>query len=73
MGEVVDIGDFGGETKLDIEPDKVLEGAVGQSLSDVIVIGYDKDDTLYFAASSGDPCKTLWAIEQAKQWLIENG
>jgi hypothetical protein len=67
---VVDIGDFGGETRLDIEPDKVLQGAVG-NLTAAIVIGYDKDDNLYFASSYGYTPDTLWAIEQAKQALID--
>jgi hypothetical protein len=70
MGEVVDIADYGGETRLDIDPDKVLMGAVGH-LGSVVVIGWDKDDQLFFAASNGYNPDTLWLIECARRALID--
>jgi len=57
---------LGGYTKLDIDPDNVLDGAKG-ALSTVIVIGHNKDDdTSYIAASTADKKRLLWMIEQFK-------
>ena len=58
------------ETTLDIEPDRVLEGPIG-SLESAIVIGVNKDGTLYFSSSMGDNAHTLWLIKKAEQFLLE--
>lgn len=50
MGDIVD---FTGQTTLDIDPDRILEKAIGQ-LQEVIVIGIDKDDEYYYAVSSAN-------------------
>jgi len=63
MTNVIPLGDY---TKLDIDPDNVLEQAKHQ-LSTVIVIGHNKDnDTSYIAASTADKKRLLWMIEQFK-------
>ena len=67
MGDVVQ---FNGDTRLDIEPDLVLEGARG-NLQEVLVIGYENDE-LYVAFSSGDIGKNLLLMELAKKLLLED-
>ena len=63
MTNIIPLGCY---TKLDIDPDNVLDGAKG-ALSTVIVIGHNKDDdTSYIAASTADKKRLLWMIEQFK-------
>ncbi len=59
------------ETTLDVPVNLVLERALDASLTEVIVIGYDKNDELYFASASGDAPSILWAIEKAKETLLK--
>lgn len=67
MGEVVD---FNGITKLDLDPDRVLDSAKGK-LDSAVVIGFDKDGDLYFASSKADGGDVLWLLEKAKKELLE--
>ncbi|MGZ5029002.1 MAG: hypothetical protein ACXWAT_00875 [Methylobacter sp.] len=60
---------FNGPTKLPIEPDKVLHGAVGE-LDKVLVIGLHKDGSAYYASSTSDGGDLLWMIEQLKTKLM---
>lgn len=66
MGEVVDLPCI---TTLDIEPDKVLNGAVGE-LSTAIVIGYEHDGGEYFASSITNRAEILWLVERFKQMVL---
>ena len=58
---------FNGHTKLDIDTDKVLEGAKGK-LSTAIVIGYcdNEPNGMYFASSTADIEKVMFMIEKVK-------
>lgn len=58
-------------TKLDIPPDRVLEGAKGE-LERCIVIGRKEDNSLYFASSITDAGKILWLLEKAKTALLNH-
>ncbi len=60
---------FNGITRLDIDPDVVLEAAVGK-LEGVVVIGYDKDGEEYFASSYADGAPPLWLLERLKLQLL---
>ena len=66
MGEVVD-GNF--ITKLDLDPDRVIEGAIGE-LDEVVIIGVAKDGSEYFASSKSDGGDVLWHLERAKLKLL---
>lgn len=70
MGEVVDLSVV---TKLDIPPEKILRKAIEKCLTTVLVIGWDAEGELYFAASSPDGGDALWLIEKAKKRLLEIG
>lgn len=60
------------ETRLDIPPDRVLEGAVGE-LSCVVVVGYDHAGDYYFASSTADDERVLWLLEQLKRRVLDPG
>lgn len=63
MSNVIPIG---GYTRLDIDPDKVLEGAKNK-LSKVLVIGYESEsDNIYFAASTSNTAELLFMLEKFK-------
>lgn len=61
---------FGGETKNDIHPDKVLDAAIGK-VARVILIGTCDDGQTYYASSYGDKAELLWAVEEFKRSLFE--
>ena len=60
---------FNGITRLDLDPDMVLENTKGK-LGGVVVIGYDKDGEEYFASSYADGGTVLWLIERMKLRLL---
>ena len=67
MGEVV-LGDF--ITRLDVPPDRVIEGAVEASLKSVIIIGYTEGGDEYFASSVADGGTVMFLMERAKFKLL---
>ena len=67
---MADIINFKGITTLDLEPDRVLAEAVG-GLSEVVVVGFDKDGEAFFASSVADGGQALWHLERAKWRLMK--
>lgn len=63
---------FPGVTRLDIDPDQVLQEAIGQ-LEGVVIAGCTKDGEHYFASSYADGGETLWLLEACKKRLMEIG
>lgn len=61
---------FSGITKLDVPPDRVLDGAKGK-LEGVVVMGFDVDGNEYFASSYADGATVLWLAERMKKMLLE--
>jgi coenzyme F420-reducing hydrogenase delta subunit len=61
---------FNGVTRLNVEPDIVLEAAIG-ALDGVVVLGYSKDGEEYFASSYADGGDVLWLLERLKKQLLE--
>ena len=57
-------------TRLDTNPDLVLESAVGE-LESVVVIGFTKEGEEYFASSVADGGTALWMVERFKKKLLE--
>lgn len=68
MGEVIPLGNI---TRLDLPTERVLEEAKGRCKRGVLILGWDDDDTLYFASSIADGGEVLWLMEKAKQALLE--
>ena len=67
MGEVVS---FRGVTRLDLDPDTVLENTKGQ-LSNFVIIGYDKEGNFYFSSTMAHGGDVLWLMEEAKLTLFD--
>ena len=63
------IVDFTGLTTLDVDPDKVLNAAIGE-LDSVMVLGWDKEGVIYLAANFSDVQKALWLAEKLKYVLM---
>lgn len=61
---------FTGITKLELPVDKVLDGAK-EKLKSVVILGWDKDDEMYFASTSSDGGDVLWLLEQCKLALLK--
>lgn len=56
-------------TKLDLTPDRVLDGNKG-SLTEVVLMGYDKDGEFVFCSNKADARDVLWMLEKAKSILL---
>ena len=67
MGEVIS---FRGVTRLDLNPDVVLEDTKG-TLKNFIIIGYDHDDEFYFRSTMAHGGDVLWLMEQARLSLFD--
>ncbi len=57
-------------TRLDLPPDRILEAAIG-NMESIIVVGYDKDGKEYFASSIADGAQCLWLLERCKKRLLD--
>lgn len=68
MGELIRLPVI---TRLNTNPDLVLQSAIDAGLDKVIVIGYDKDGDEYWASSIADGGECLWIIERFKKALLE--
>ena len=67
-----DIVRFPGLTRYGLDPDRVLQDAIGK-LEGVVITGFDKDGNSYFATSYADGGNTLWLLEICKKALLEVG
>lgn len=67
MGEIIS---FRGLTKLDLDPDQLLENNKGD-LKHVVVLGYDHEDKFIFASTMADGGDVLWMLELAKLKLYK--
>ena len=68
MGKIIPIG---GITKLDLDPDVILEMAKGK-LEGTVIIGFDKDGEVYAASSYADGGTVMWLLEACKTKMMES-
>lgn len=61
---------FTGISKLDLDPDMILENNKG-ALEGVVILGFDRDGQEVFASSYADGGTVLWLLERCKQRLME--
>ena len=61
---------FRGITRLNLDPDMVLENNKGK-LEGVVILGYGKDGSEYFASTYADGGEVLWLLERCKKMLLE--
>lgn len=67
MSNVVELNNI---TTLDLDPERVLSRALREGLSQVVIVGFDKDDNEYFASSVSDGGSIIWHLERAKHRLL---
>ncbi len=60
---------LGNITSLDLPADRILENNIGE-LESVILIGYHKDGSEFFASSIADGGTVLWLLERLKLQLL---
>lgn len=58
------------ETKLDLPPDRILEGAK-ESLESVIIIGRTEEGDLYLSSSKADIYEVNYMLDTAKFFLMK--
>ena len=64
-----DVIPFSGITRLDLDPDIVLENAKGK-LEGFVIAGHDKEGNEYFASTYADGGDVLWLLERMKLRLL---
>lgn len=64
---------FRGVTRLNLPTDRVLETAKEAVDEHVMVLGWDKDGSLYFSSSVASGPECLWLLECAKAALLSMG
>lgn len=58
-------------SRLDLPVERVLQAAVEAGLSDVVIMGYTKDDEReYFASSIADGGSVLWLMKRLERELL---
>lgn len=63
---------FTGITRVDLDPDRVLENKKG-ALAGVVIMGWDHDGNEVFASSYADGGTVLWLLERCKLRLLDPG
>lgn len=61
---------FCGITKLDMDPDTILEHLKGQ-LEGFVLIGYTNEGEEFFSSTYADGGTVLWLMEQCKLKLLQ--
>lgn len=61
---------FTGITKLDLAPDRVIDGLAGIEFEGLVVLGYRADGTEYFASTYADGGDVVWLLERCKMRLL---
>lgn len=63
---------FSGITRLDLNPDIVLENLKGR-LEGFVIAGYTADGEEYFSSTYADGGTALWLLERCKRSLLTQG
>lgn len=66
MSNVIPIG---GITKLDLDPDQVLENCKGK-FEGVVMLGWTPEGELFFSSTYADGGTVLWLLEHCKLALL---
>lgn len=61
---------WNGITRLDLPAERVIAEALGASLDEVVIIGFDQDGEFYFASNKADAGTVLYHLEMAKMKLM---
>ena len=60
---------YTGITRLDLEPDQVLESAKGE-LAGLVIVGFTVEGDEYFASTYADGLTVNWLLDRAKTRLM---
>lgn len=63
---------FTGITKLDLDPDTVLENLKG-TFEGFVICGYSKGGEEFFSSTYADGGTALWLLERCKRELLSKG
>ncbi|CAB4164485.1 hypothetical protein UFOVP826_42 [uncultured Caudovirales phage] len=61
---------FPGLTKAWVPPEKVLDGAKEANLSEVLILGYNEDNTLHIYSSTSDIAQLLLMVKRVEKQLV---
>lgn len=61
---------FTGITRLDIDPEQVLEAAKAAGLTEIVICGVDANGDDFFASSVADASTAGWHLDRAKWNLM---
>lgn len=53
--------------------EQALESAKALDLTDALIVGYDKDETLVVRSSRMTCAEAVFLLEKAKQWAMSGG
>lgn len=67
MGDVINLH----AGTADVPPEEVLKAAIERDLTEVIVIGWTKDDELYLSMSESYIPDLIWLLASAHKMLME--
>ena len=70
--QTAEVIDFPGGTLADIPCEDMFEAAKNADLECAIVIGREKDGSMYFAMSSADVALAFWLMELFKKELLSD-
>jgi hypothetical protein len=62
-----------GTKHLDVPGAEVLKAALGASLVNAVVVGWDPDGEIFFASSEANHATTLWLLAHAQRMLLDGG
>ena len=68
MAEIIDLQVV---TKLDTPAERVIRKAADAGLDEVVIVGFNKDGDLFFAANKADAGAVIWQLEMAKHRLLK--
>lgn len=58
-------------TRLDLDPERVLQAALDEGMTGVVVIGFDADGDEYFASSYANGADVLWLMKRCEKRLLD--
>lgn len=58
------------QTRLDLDPSRIIDGAVAHKLETIVVLGHTADGHEYFASSIASGPEVLWLLKRLERALL---